>query len=113
MYAAVQTVIELDSDLIAAKHAGVGDDERAAIVDLIAADPTVGVSIAGGARKMRIAGRGRGKSGGYRLIYFFADADIPLFLITIFGKGEKDNLTRAEKNALADLTNALRAAYGR
>ncbi|MCX7304421.1 MAG: hypothetical protein NTV73_08780 [Hyphomicrobiales bacterium] len=29
----------------------------------------------GGARKLRFAGRGKGKSGGYRIITFYADAD--------------------------------------
>jgi len=37
-------------------------------------------------------------------VYYFYDETVPLFLLTIFGKSEKDNLSRAERNALAKLT---------
>jgi hypothetical protein len=36
-----------------------------------------------------------------------------VFLITVFGKGEKDNLTKAERNNLAKLTKILFEHYGR
>jgi hypothetical protein len=107
----MQTVVELDSYLRDAKHAGMSDEECQDVVDLIAGDPTVGTPIAGGARKVRVAGRGKGKSGGYRVVFFYSNPNIPAFLITVFGKGEKDNLTQAEKNALATLTNHLRDSY--
>lgn len=51
----------------------------------------------GGARKWRMAGRGKGKSGGYRVITFYGGVDMPVFLLDVFGKGSKSNLTDAEK----------------
>ena len=62
----------------------------------------------GGCRKFRLAGKGRGKSGGYRVITFFGGVDIPVYLLTVFSKGERANLTQAERNALHKLTQALR-----
>lgn len=58
-----------------------------------------------------LAGRGKGKSGGYRIIFAFGGGDIPVFLITVFGKGEKDNLSQAERNELAKLTKVLFETY--
>ena len=50
-----------------------------------------------------LAGRGKGKSGGYRLITYFGGADAPVYLLTVFSKGERDNLTKAERNMLAKI----------
>ena len=66
----------------------------------------------GGVRKLRWAREGEGKSGGYRVIYYFHSERIPLFALLIYGKNEKANLTQAEKNDMRRLT-ALLAAYGR
>ena len=62
----------------------------------------------GGARKLRVRKPGTGKSGGYWVISYYGGDDVPVFLLTVFGKGEKDNLTKAERNALAGLTKRLR-----
>jgi hypothetical protein len=64
-----------------------------------------------GARKLRFAGRGKGKSGGYRVITFYSGAGLPVFLLTVFAKGERTDLSQAERNALAQLTKALVASY--
>ena len=105
----VHTVVELPAYLAAAKAAGMSEAEMAAVVDLIAANPLAGdvMQGTGGCRKVRFAGRGKGKSGGYRLITIFGGADRPVFLLTVFGKGEKANLTRTECNALRALTVRL------
>ena len=50
------------------------------------------------ARKVRFAGRGKGKSGGYRVITFYSGARLPVFLLAVFGKGAKVDLTPAERN---------------
>ena len=86
-----------------------GDEERSAVVDTVAADPTAGEIMpgCGGARKLRIARPGKGKSGGYRVITYFGGDDVPVFLLTVFGKNEKANLNKAERNALAALTKRL------
>lgn len=65
----------------------------------------------GGARKVRHAGRGHGKSGGFRTIHYYGGDDIPIFLLAIFGKGEKDNLTKAERNELAKILPQIAANY--
>lgn len=103
-------VIEPKSYLAAAKGAGISDDDRADVVDLIAANPTVGVHIGGGVRKVRVAGRGKGKSGGFRVVFYFDGIDIPAALLTVFGKGEKANLTNAEKRDLIAYAATIRAA---
>jgi hypothetical protein len=106
----MQAVIETESYLRDAKAAGMSEDERNAAVDLVATDPEVGdiMQGTGGVRKARLAGRGKGKSGGYRIIYYFGGGDIPVFLITVFGKGEKANLTQGERNALKVMTAIMK-----
>lgn len=86
-----------------------GDEERSTVVDTLAADPTAGEIMpgCGGARKLRIAKPGKGKSGGYRVITYFGGDDVPVFLLTVFGKNEKANLNQAERNALAAHTKRL------
>jgi hypothetical protein len=110
----VQAVIETESYLRAAKDAGMAEEEREAAVDLVAADPEAGdvMQGTGGVRKARLAGRGKGKSGGYRIVWWFGGGDIPVFLLTVFGKGEKANLSQGERNALRSLTATLGESLG-
>ena len=105
----MQTVIETGAYLSTAADVGMTEEERAAAVDLIAKNPEAGdgMSGTGGCRKLRLAGRGKGKSGGYRLITYYANPGVPVFLLTVFSKGEKANLSKAERNALAKLTEIL------
>ena len=106
----MQTVIETESYLRAARDAKMAEDEMKAAVDLVAGEPEAGdvMQGTGGVRKARLAGRGKGKSGGYRVVWYFGGDDIPVFLLTVFGKGEKANLTQGERNALRALTATLR-----
>ena len=106
----MQTVIETESYLRAVKDAKMGETEREAAVDLVATDPEAGdvMQGTGGVRKARLAGRGKGKSGGYRIVWYFGGGDIPVFLLTVFGKGEKANLTQGERNALRQMTKLLK-----
>jgi hypothetical protein len=91
------------------------DTERLAIVTWIAAHPSAGDAIegTGGARKVRFAGRGKGKSGGYRVITFFTGTEMPVFLLNIFAKNEKTDLTSKErrvfKAVLADMVEVYRS----
>jgi hypothetical protein len=98
----VHTVIETPRFLASAEEEGIEDNERASIVAYIAEHPTAGVIIpdTGGARKVRFAGRGKGKSGGYRVITYYARDDIPVFLIDIYGKGRRSDISMAEKKAI-------------
>ena len=88
------------------------DDERITIVDYVAANPEAGMSLGGGLRKVRVARAGGGKSGGYRTLYVYGDTHMPLFLVTVFAKNEKDNLSKSEQTALVALSKGLLATYG-
>jgi hypothetical protein len=92
----MHTVIETEAYLAAAKASGLSDAERSAIVDLVAENPKSGDVMVGtgGCRKFRVAKPGAGKSGGYRVVSVFGGGDVPVFLLTVFGKGEKGNLSR-------------------
>lgn len=110
----MHTVVETRAFLSDARSLGMPDVERLAIVTWIAANPAAGQVIegTGGARKVRFAGKGKGKSGGYRVITFFTGTEIPVFLLNIFAKNEKTDLTRKErgvlKTILADTVKAYR-----
>lgn len=54
---------------------------------------------------------GRGKSGGARVIYYWHDERWPIYLLDVFAKGVKSNLTMAERNALAAVTRDLKAHF--
>ena len=57
-----------------------------------------------GIRKLRWAASGRGKRGGARVIYYFANAAGRIFLLDIYAKNEKENLTA---NDVKDLKEAV------
>ena len=88
-------------------------DGLSALVDYVAANPNAGELMVGtgGARKLRWAIKGRGKSGGIRVITFTGGAGVPVFLLTAFGKGEKVNLTKVERNELRKVLRGLVEAY--
>lgn len=83
------------------------------LVNAIAADPLQGEVMegTGGARKMRWARPGTGKRGGCRVVYFHHGADVPIFLLDIYGKNEKANLSKAERNELAKILARIVDAY--
>lgn len=72
------------------------------MISYLALNPATGTIIpgTGGARKFRFRARGKGKSGGYRVITFFSGPDIPVFLVDIFAKGDKLNLSQTDRNNL-------------
>lgn len=89
------------------------EEEQAALVEMIAADPKCGVLLqgTGGLRKVRFGAGSRGKSGGARVIYYFFSEHAPVFLLEVFAKGERDNLTKAERDALAKLARMIAAQW--
>jgi hypothetical protein len=98
----VHVVVESPDFAADAKAAGLDEEDVRRIVDHLARRPDAGDVIpgTGGARKVRFAGRGKGKSGGYRVITFYSGAGLPVFLLTVFGKGTKVDLMPAERNEL-------------
>jgi hypothetical protein len=105
----MHTVIETASYLTAADEVGLSEAERFDVVTKLAANPASGDPIrgTGGCRKVRVAGRGKGESGGYRIVTFYSGVNVPVFLLTVFGKGQKSDLSRAEQNAQAKLVATL------
>jgi hypothetical protein len=85
------------------------DAERAELVDYLAYNPTAGDVIpgSGGVRKMRWGLEGRGKRGGARVIFFFHDMDMPLYLLTAYAKNERANLDQSEINTMRKIVPAL------
>ena len=65
----------------------------------------------GGFRKVRFArsSRREGKSGGTRVIYYLLDRRDRIYLLLVYSKAVKDNLTRAEENELRKLARELEA----
>jgi len=61
----------------------------------------------GGIRKLRWALEGRGKSGGARIIYFYYDLNMPLYLLACYPKNKKISLTDAEKAQLKNVVKEL------
>lgn len=88
-------------------------DERKDLVDYIAVNPKVGDVIAktGGVRKVRYAREGQGKSGSFRVIYYYYSENNPVYLFTVFGKNEKSNLSDAEKNVLYKIVQDLKKEF--
>ena len=88
---------------------GMTDAERSRIVDLLAANPMAGDLIpgTGGCQKLRVARRGGGKSGGYRVVFFFRSEEMPIYLLTAYRKSDKGDLTAAERNSLYRIAKAL------
>lgn len=111
----MHTVAETAAYLRSADAAGMSEAERRVVIDTVSADPAGGDLIvgSGGCRKLRIAGRGRGKSGGYRIITFYAGPDAAVYLLWALSKGRQANLSDAQVNSLAKLTKVLVAALER
>jgi hypothetical protein len=64
---------------------------------------------AGGLRKTRLKSTSGGKRGGFRVCYYFHDVDAAeIFLIEIYPKNEKEDLTQEEKKDLKNLVGILK-----
>ena len=82
-------------------------------MDYLAAHPRTGdlIEATGGVRKLRWGRGGQGKSGGVRVIYYFHSEAMPLYLLTLFAKNERANISKAERNDLAGLVDILVQAW--
>ncbi len=102
-------------DFVASTRKMLEDDEREELVDFLSLNPVAGDVIAGtgGVRKVRWALPGRGKSGGARVIYFYHDMGMPLFLLDAYAKNERANISHADRNDYKRLVGILKAQYGR
>ena len=89
--------------------------EQAAVIDLIAYEPQCGDVIAGtgGLRKVRIGRGGIGKRGGARIVYFFHDPDMPIFLLALYAKNERSDLSATDKKNFAGFVKEIVAQWKR
>lgn len=76
-----------------------GDLEKELIINPLKGDL---IRESGGLRKIRLAKSGGGKSGGYRVIYYLATPEA-IFLLLVYPKSKKDNLTKTEVKTLRQL----------
>lgn len=85
--------------------------ERDEFIDYLAKNPAAGEEITGtgGVRKIRWSGNGKGKRGGVRVIYYYYNETAPVFLLTVYGKGEKEDLSSEQKKQIAALAKILKA----
>jgi mRNA-degrading endonuclease RelE of RelBE toxin-antitoxin system len=88
------------------------DEERSTFVDFIALNPEAGDVIpdSGGVRKVRWRRQGSGKRGGVRVIYFHGGGDNPLYLLMIYAKARRDDLSPDAKRAVQALVARLKNA---
>ncbi len=113
----MHTVTELKSFRKATESAGMSSEDIESLVDYLSSNPDASDEMVGtgGCRKLRWAVRGsnKGKSGGVRTITLFSGESLPVFLITAFGKVQKVNLSKGERNGLKKLSDKIVQEYSR
>jgi len=90
------------------------NEERNDLIAYLSEHPSAGdlIQSTGGIRKLRWARGAKGKSGGVRVIYYFHSEMMPLYLLAVFGKNEKANISAEEKVILSKSIKQL-VAYWR
>lgn len=108
------SVIETPAFLAATRRL-MDEADRTLLVDYLAHHPMAGDVMpgTGGVRKVRWGLEGRGKRGGARVIHFYHDAGMPLFLLTAFAKNERADLTQQDRNDFRRLTALLVESFSR
>ena len=86
------------------------EEDRTAMEFFIASGPEDHPVIpgAGGFRKARWARRGKGKSGGFRVIYYFLADPGQIFMAAIYAKSRKETLSGGDQNVLAKLAAEIK-----
>ena len=104
----------IETSVFTRRLVSIVDDETYRKLQLeLASNPAKGPVIqgTGGLRKVRMAARGKGKSGGARVIYLYLEGPRVIYLIYMYDKGEADDLRPAEKRELKAITEAIKAEY--
>lgn len=91
-----------------------GESEVDKLKNFLSLNPQSGDIIPGlrGIRKIRWQVNQKGKSGGARIIYFFYNTNIPVFLLDIYRKSEKSDMSSKEKKILNNMVDELIDSYG-
>jgi len=81
------------------------DEEYRKLQAALVGKPTLGPLIrgSGGLRKVRWALPGKGKRGGVRVIYYWAAREEQLFMLLMYSKSERDDLTPSQLRLLRKL----------
>lgn len=89
------------------------DEQMIAVEEMLMADPRRGdvIQDTGGARKLRAAMPGRGKSGGARLIYIYIEIGAALHFLLCYPKNVQGNLDAKQKQVLRRIVTAIRQEY--
>jgi hypothetical protein len=85
------------------------DDEYRELQNELVEDPERGDLIKGGGgiRKLRHAIQGRGKSGGVRVIYYWIKDNQQIYMLVVYPKSKKDDLTARETAMLREFVKEL------
>lgn len=96
------------ADTVLTKH------EREALTDYLAIHPLAGdvIEETGGVRMIRWPAQSQGRNGNVRIIYFFRDLNMPVYLLAIYEKGERMSLLKSEKREIRNLVEELVETYG-
>ena len=110
MYDIPHTVVETAPFLKRAAEVWT-EDERQDFVDFIASNRMAGDEIpgTGGLRKVRWSRAGMGKRGGTRIIFYYYNESAPIYLLTVYAKSEKEDLSPQEKTVFKKVAEAIKA----
>ena len=105
------TVVEM-AEFVRRAKAVMTEGERIALIDHLARNPEAGVALGGGLYKVRFAREGGGKSGGFRSVHYYVPGrGLPVFLLTVFAKNAKANVSSSEEAALAAVGARIASMY--
>jgi mRNA-degrading endonuclease RelE of RelBE toxin-antitoxin system len=106
----VQTVVETPVFFRRAEKLLSGEEHNE-LIAFLATDPLAGNEIVGTGRvrKVRFGAKGKGKSGGVRVIYYYYDRDMPIYALMIYGKNERSDLTPEQRKSVASFAAAIKS----
>lgn len=89
------------------------EDEYDALMQFLAWHPEAGDVMpgTGGVRKLRWPAKSQGKRSGARVIYYFRDLNMPVYLLAVYTKGQKTDLTAAERRAMEAFVKEIVSAH--
>ena len=99
----------LPSFLVKWQQLNLNEDDMRRLEQELLSNPKIGPVIQGTKkiRKMRFAFPNRGKSSSTRVIYVDFEVYEKIYLIDVYAKNDKDNLTKEERNNLRGLVELL------
>lgn len=106
----IRTFKEMESFTRKWRELGLDDDDLKTLQELLLKDPKIGDVIPGasGIRKIRIPLDNIGKRGGCRVIYIDIEVKESIYLLDVYAKNEKTDLTEKEKKLLRKLVERLK-----